>query len=222
MQDRQRVGGVAALVEAATIVVGIGLFATMLSDYATGDPTPGESVEFLVDHEAALYIWQLITLIVFSIVLVPLTLALHERLKAGSPALTQTATAFGLIWAGLLLAGGMIANIAVGTVADLAATDAGQAEAVWSSLDSVQNGLTGGIEIAGSIWIILVSWAALRSGTLPRSLNYLGLVSGAAGLVTVVPPLEEVGLIFGLGLIVWFVWLGVVMLRTDPQPTRTD
>ena len=222
MQDRQRVGGVAALVEAATIVVGIGLFATMLSDYATGDPTPGESVEFLVDHEAALYIWQLITLIVFSIVLVPLTLALHERLKAGSPALTQTATAFGLIWAGLLLAGGMIANIAVGTVADLAATDAGQAEAVWSSLDSVQTGLTGGIEIAGSIWIILVSWAALRSGTLPRSLNYLGLVSGAAGLVTVVPPLEEVGLIFGLGLIVWFVWLGVVMLRTDPQPTRTD
>jgi len=222
MQDRQRVGGVAALVEAATIVVGIGLFATMLSDYATGDPTPGESVEFLVDNEAALYIWQLITLIVFSIVLVPLTLALHERLKAGSPALTQTATAFGLIWAGLLLAGGMIANIAVGTVADLAATDAGQAEAVWSSLDSVQNGLTGGIEIAGSIWIILVSWAALRSGTLPRSLNYLGLVSGAAGLVTVVPPLEEVGLIFGLGLIVWFVWLGVVMLRTDPQPTRTD
>ena len=169
-----------------------------------------------------MYVWQLITLIVFSIVLVPLTLALHERLKAGSPALTQTATAFGLIWAGLLLAGGMIANIAVGTVADLAATDAGQAEAVWSSLDSVQNGLTGGLEIAGSIWIILVSWAALRSGTLPRSLNYLGLVSGAAGLVTVVPPLEEVGLIFGLGLIVWFVWLGVVMLRTDPQPARTD
>ena len=222
MQDRQRVGGVAALVEAATIVVGIGMFATMLSDYATGDPTPGESVEFLVDNEAALYVWQLITLIVFSIVLVPLTLALHERLKAGSPALTQTATAFGLIWAGLLLAGGMIANIAVGTVADLATTDAAQAEAVWSSLDSVQNGLTGGFEIAGSIWIILVSWAALQSGTLPRSLNYLGLVSGAAGLVTVVPPLEEVGLIFGLGLIVWFVWLGVVMLRTDPQPARTD
>ena len=215
--DRQKVGGIAALIEAATFVVGIAMFATMLADYTTGDPTPRESVAFLVDNEAALYGWYVVTLVVFGLALVPLVLALNERLMTGSPVLAQTATAFGIIWAGLLLAGGMIANIGLGTVSDLAATDAAQAESVWSSLDSVQNGLTGGNEIVGGAWVLLVSLAALRSGALPRALGYLGVVAAIAGLTTIVPPLEPVGLVFGLGLIVWFVWLGVVMLR-QPQP----
>ena len=76
--------------------------------------------------------------------------------------------------------------------------------------------LTSGNEIVGGLWVLLVSWAALRVGGLPRALNYLGVVSGVAGLITVVPVLGELGAIFGLGLIVWFVWLGIVMLRSNP------
>lgn len=44
----------------------------------------------------------LIAYVVFGIFLVVLALALYERLKAGAPAMAQTATAFGLIWAGLV------------------------------------------------------------------------------------------------------------------------
>ena len=47
----------------------------------------------------------------FGVFLVVLALALYERLKAGSPALVQMATAFGLIWAGLAIASGMIVNV---------------------------------------------------------------------------------------------------------------
>ena len=36
------------------------------------------------------------------------------------------------------------------------------------------------------------------------------------GLVTLVPGLSELGMLFGLGSIVWFTWVGVVLLRTDP------
>jgi hypothetical protein len=212
-----KIGGLAALIEAGTFVFGFALFATMLSDYTTGDPTPEESVAFVVDNRAALYAWNLVILIVFGIVLVPLVLALYERLKSGAPALAQTATAFGVIWAGLVLAAGMIANIGLGTVDDLAGTDPARAEPVWSVLDSVQNGLGGGNEVAGGVWVLLVSWAALRTKALPQALNYLGMVSGAAGLVTVVPPLELVGAVFGLGLIVWFVWVGIVLLRGDER-----
>ncbi|MDY7102299.1 MAG: DUF4386 family protein [Actinomycetota bacterium] len=209
-----RIGGIAALVEAATFVVGIALFATVLSDYATGDPTPAESVSFVVDNQGALYAWYLITLIVFGIALVPLALALHRRIRdAGG--LAQTATAFGVIWSGLILATGMIDNIGLGVVSDLADTDPTQAEAVWSSLDAITNGLGGGNELAGGIWVLLVSVAALQTRALPRSLNVLGIVSAAAGLVTVVPGLEDVGLIFGLGLIVWFTWLGAVLVRSE-------
>ena len=41
----------------------------------------------------------------------------------------------------------------------------------------------------------------------------LGVVIGVSGLLTVVPALEGVGLLFGLGLIVWFVWVGILLVR---------
>ncbi|MGA7758441.1 MAG: hypothetical protein WCA57_11425 [Ilumatobacteraceae bacterium] len=59
--------------------------------------------------------------------------------------------------AGLAIAAGMVSNIAIGTVTDLNDTDPAAAETVWSALDSVQNGLGGGNEIAGGVWILLVS-----------------------------------------------------------------
>lgn len=209
----QKAAGVAALVAASTFIFGIALFATVLTDYTTGDPTPGESVAFLVDNQAALYIWNLVIFIVFGIALVPLVLALRERLHESAPALSQAATAFGLIWAGLVVAAGMVSNIAIGTVADLYDTDPARAETVWSALDSVQNGLGGGNEIAGGVWVLLVSWAALTTAALPRTLNYLGLAAGVAGLITVIPALEAVGAVFGIGLIVWFVWIGAILLQ---------
>ena len=222
MDQRQRIGGIAALIEAATFIVGIVMFVTVLADYTSGDPTPSESVTFLVDNQVALHIWNLVIFIIFGLALVPLVLALHERLKNRSPALVQVSTAFGLIWAGLVLAAGMVTNIGIGTVADLHDSDPARAETVWSALDSVQNGLGGGNEIAGGVWLLLVSLAAHRAGALPAALNYLGVISGVAGLITIVPPLEAVGAVFGLGLIVWFAWLGTLLLREarDPAASR--
>jgi hypothetical protein len=222
MDHRNRIAGIAALIEAATFVFGIVMFATVMSDYTTGDPTPAESVAFVADNQVALYVWNSVILILFGIVLVPLALALHDRLKSGSPALAQTATAFGLIWAGLVIAAGMITNIGLGTVADLNDTDPAAAEPVWSALDSVENGLGGGNEIAGGIWVLLVSVAALRAGLFSKAVNYLGIVSGVAGLVTIIPPLEVVGAVFGIGLIVWFTWIGIVMIREDSGAAATS
>ena len=212
--QRQQIGGIAALSAGATFVFGFALFATLLSDYTTGDPTPGESVAFVAGNETALYVWNLMILIVFGVVLVPVVLALHERVQSGAPFLARAASAFGLIWAGLVIAAGMIANIGLATVTDLYDTSPAQAESVWSALDAVQNGVGGGNELIGGLWVLLVSRAAMRADALPRAVCRLGIVAGAAGIVTVVPALEAVGAVFGLGLIAWFAWTGVVMLRS--------
>ena len=213
VDNSQRAGGIAALVGALTVVIGLAMFAFVLSDYASGDPEPAEAVAFLTEHHAAIFIWNLITLIVFSVALVVVALTLNKRLKGSSSLLSQTATAFGIIWAGLLIAAGMILNIGFGTVVDLYATDAAQAETVWLAIDSVGNGLSGGMEIVGPLWVLLVSIAALQAGALSRWLNYLGILIAAGGFVTILPALEDVGAIFGLGLIVWLTWLGIIMLR---------
>jgi hypothetical protein len=44
-------------------------------------------VAFLANNQAIMYAWSLIIYVVFGVFLVVLALALHERLKAGSPAL---------------------------------------------------------------------------------------------------------------------------------------
>jgi len=212
----QKAGGVAALIEAAAYVVGIGLGFTLLASYMTGTLNPEQTVAFLADNEAILYVWNLIIYVVFGVCLVVLALALHERLKTGSSALMQIATAFGLIWATLVIASGMIFSIGMETVVDLYGTDPAQAGSVWSAISSVQDGLGGGVEIVGGLWVLLLSWSALRTGRLPRALNYLGLAIGVAGVITVVPALGGLGAVFGLGQIAWFVWLGLVMLRTSP------
>jgi len=92
-------------------------------------------------------------------------------------------------------------------------TDPSHAATVWLAISSVLEELVGRIEIVGGIWILLVTWAALLAGRLPRALNALGVVVGVAGVLTVVPALEVLGIGFRLGEIVWGVWLGIVLLR---------
>jgi len=125
MNDLQKMRGVAALIEAATFVVGFALYATLLAsaDYGSLDVDPVQNVAFLADNQAIMYAWHLIIYVAFGVFLVVLVLALHERLKAGSPAMVQTATAFGLIWAGLVIASGMVANIGAGIVVDIYGDD---------------------------------------------------------------------------------------------------
>ena len=112
-----------------------------------------------------------------------------------------------------MFATGMIHNIGITAVADLDETDPAAAEALWSSICTVAEGLGGGNELVGGLWILLVSLAAWGTGRLPTGLNVLGLVSGAAALITLVPGLSDVGMIFGLGSIAWFAWTGIVLLR---------
>jgi hypothetical protein len=63
-----------------------------------------------------------------------------------------------------------------------------------------------------------VSLAAWGTGRLPTGLNVLGGISAVAALITLVPGLSDVGMIFGLGSIAWFAWTGIFLLR-NPQVT---
>jgi hypothetical protein len=218
MNDQQKMGGVAALYEAAVYVLGMVFFLLVVDYPSVVDPV--QKVALLVDNQAIIYIMYLLLYVVSGIFLVVLALALYERLKAGSPAIMQIATAIGLIWACVVIASGYVFNMGMDTVVDLYGKDPAQAATVWLAIESVSAGLGGAKgEILGGIWVLLASWAALRAGGLPRALNYLGVVIGVAGILSAVPALGELGLgiIFALGQIVWFVWLGIVMLRSSPS-----
>ncbi len=222
MKNLQKMGGIAALYEAAAFLIAMVGFLLVLDTLSVVDPV--QKVALLVDNQAFLYILNLIAYVIWGLVMVVLALALYERLKAGSPAMMQIATAIGLIWACVVIASGMVANIGMDTVVDLYGTDPSQAVTVWLAIESVADGLGGvGGEILGSTWILLVSLAALRGGELPRALNYFGVAISVAGILSVVPALFGVlGIIFGLGKIVWYIWLGIVMLRGSTSAAATS
>ena len=215
MKNLQKAGGFAALIEAVAFLIAIVLMVTVISPAGYGSPDldPVNNAAFLVNNQAVMYFWNLIGYIVFGAFLVVHALALYERLKDGPTALAQIATAFALIWAALMFASGMVANIGAGVVREVYTQNPAQAGSVWLSLHFVVDGLGGGNEIVGGLWVFLISLAALTSGKLPKALNYFGLLVSTAGLVTIIPALKEAGAIFGLGSILWFVWVGVVMLR---------
>jgi hypothetical protein len=213
----QGAGGVAALIEAATFIVGFVVFLTLLESegYGAAATTAEANAAFLADNQGLMYAWNFIIYVLFGIALVVLALALHERLKNRMPGLMPIATAFGLIWSGLVIASGMVANIGASAVVDLYETDPAEAGALWRSLDFVASGLGGGNEIVGGTWVLLISWAARHVGAFSKPLSSLGIVIGVSGIITAVPALQAVGAIFGLGLIAWFIWVGIVMLRAD-------
>jgi hypothetical protein len=214
MKTLQKFGGLAALYEAAAYIVGMIGFLAVVDVSGVADPV--KKVALMADNLAFLYIMHLIVYVIWGIFMVVLALALYERLKAGSPAIAQTATAFGIFWGCVILVSGMIHNAGMKTVVDLYGKDPAQAGTIWLTIDSVLGGLAGSNEAIGGIWILLLSWAALRTGELSKVLNYLGVVVGVAGIISIVPALAELFIyIFALGQIVWFVWLGIVLLRSS-------
>ncbi|MHB9115611.1 MAG: DUF4386 family protein [Thermoleophilia bacterium] len=210
---QQKVGGLAALYLAAAYVAAMPYFLLFVKYPEVVDPV--EKVALLAGNQGSMRIMYLITYVVFGVVLSVLALALYPRLKGGAPTLAQAATSVGLIWAFVLVASGMIFNAGVAAVVELHGTSPAQAVSAWQAIEPVAQGLGGsGGELLGGLWVLLVSVAALRSRGLPPVLNWLGVVIGTAGLLSVVPALRDFGYGFGLLQIVWFVGLGAVMLRT--------
>jgi ABC-type multidrug transport system fused ATPase/permease subunit len=91
---------------------------------------------------------------------------------------------FGLIWATLMFAVGMSAIVGGDMVAALSSTDPARAASLWTTVNLVMEGMGGGIELVGGLWMALISVAALRAGAFPRWLNRIGVVAGAAGVAS--------------------------------------
>jgi hypothetical protein len=216
-------GGIAALIGAATIILGAVVYATLLvpKGFGSNNPDPSRIVAILADNQATMRLWLQIIWLAFGACLIFLSLALHERLKAGSPELAQAVTIFTLIWAVLVIVVGTLSINDLDTVVRLFGQDPAQAATVWLTLDTVETGLGagGGETIVTGLWLLLLSWAALQARALPRLLNYLGVVVGLADVLYVFTASDAVLSVSALGLIVWFVWLGIVMLRSNPGKT---
>lgn len=218
MKTLQKSGGIAALYMAISHLVGIVIFIVVLDYLNITDPA--QKLAMNVEKQTVIFSTNLLMYVFFGFALIVLSLALYDRMKSGAPALMQMAAAIGIIWAGSLIASGMAANAGLSTVVALYAKDPSQAVLTFQAIEAITNGLgNANGEILGGPWTLLVGLAALRTGGLPKGLNVLGMLVGAVGIITIIPVLNALTGVFGLGQIVWFVWLGIVLLRSDHGKT---
>ncbi|MBB6095828.1 hypothetical protein HNQ60_004719 [Povalibacter uvarum] len=224
MNRLQQAGGIAALFEALAYIVGFAVMATALNPGAASEGwTSEDRLTFILDNKLLFQLWTLFIYVNFGIALVVLSVALHERLSSDST-LMKIATPFGLIWAGMVVASGMVANVGLDSAAALSAHNMEQAATHWRTIAVIQDGLGGGVEIVGGVWLLLVSAAALNRRVFPRALNVLGVLVGIAGILTAIPALGALGAAFGLGQIPWFIGVGLTLLRNaritlEPSPS---
>lgn len=106
----------------------------------------------------------------------------------------------------------MIANIGLNSVLAIGTKEPDNAMLVWSSVSVISEGLGGGNEIVGGIWVLLLSIIAFKGQIFSKPLIVIGILVGIAGILTIYP-LEIFTEIFGISQIIWFVWVGIFMIR---------
>ena len=214
MKTLQKVGGIAALICAATYLLAMGLAATLLTPMFDNALPYDQFIAFYLPHQSLVFVWHFTMYLVNGTFLALLTLALYQHLKTNAPALSLVSACFGLLWTGLVFASGFISLYGWDVVGKLAAADPSQAATLRLVVYNISTGIDTSDRFLGCLWVLLASLAALRTRQLARPMNIVGLVIGAAGILSsCVPGLATLGIAFGLGVIVWWIWLGVVLLR---------
>jgi hypothetical protein len=194
----------------------MGLLTTILAPMANESLPFDEFIAFFLHNQAVIFVWHFSMYLVNGAFLALLTLALYQRLKTGAPALALVSVCFGLLWAGMVFASGFITIYGWEVIGRLSSTDPAQAALLRLVVDTVTAGMDHSDRFLGCLWVMLTSWAALRSGQLSKPLNLLGLAIGTAGIVSsLAPALNEMGYAFGVGVIVWWSWLGIVLLQNS-------
>lgn len=220
----QHWGGVASITLALTYLFGFLLFFGFLD--STGYEAPERYLEFVILNRDTYFLGYLIIGIVFSFALMVLVQAMYRRFVEASPELMAFTSVVGYLWVGIVLASSLIFITSLEMIAKYHAIDPEQALVINRTISIVVDALGGGIELVGAVWVLVISYVGLKSKTYSAVLHYLGLFVAVAGILSLFsglsflaksPLFEATTAIFGLGQILWFIFLGAVMLREAKQ-----
>ena len=216
-------GGIAGILAGITYIVGFLLFGLELKDLFDGEnKTLGavEAIQFLADHRAIFYLANGLVYILNGFLQIIVACAVYEYLQDSAPNrgyshVRAAVAAIGCVWGALIVAAGMIGNGGAHVAIQLLENGHfDRAATVWTTVDAVYtDGIGGGNEIVGAIWISWTSVLSFRDGCFHKPINLLGVVAGIAGAVTVVPGLwDEATAVFGILMIVWYVLAGLTLI----------
>lgn len=164
MEQLRTLGGLAAIYLGIAYATGIGLFLVVLD--LPSITTAAQKLELLAENTLLFHVMHLAIYVIFGVVLTFFVFALYETLKDAAPLSTRLASVFGFIWAGLLIASGMVTIAGIGPTLQLMQSDPSAAALYWSGVETIADGIgLGQGEILGGLVTLIFSWVALRGAS---------------------------------------------------------
>ena len=210
----QRTGGVAAIALGIAIIAEIVVFLVYAPSLGVSFGDLSDTTKFLdvLIRGRAVFSYEALAFACASIFAIALVRALDQRLRKGAPELSATAAIVGYA-AFVVLAldfqvRAAFAHMSTAEVSRDAAMLAGPAILI------VGRSLSEVFSISGGAYFALVSVAVLRVGALPRPLGWLGLVTAAAGVVSIFAGIDPAPQLL---IMVWSFWTGAVLLTQSEE-----
>ena len=204
-----KTGGFSALSAGAIYIIGFVMLFTAMAPLMDESSSTVTKLSFLLENQVLFQSWILLIYVVFGVILVFIVQGISYLATSW---LSTTGAIFGYIWSGLVIASGMVAIVGLEACATLFEQDSQKAADFLLVIDTIHNALGGGVEVVGGVWMLIISADFLKSKQLSKAINWLGIVVGFAGIISMIPGLSDAGAVFGLLQIVWFIWLGLLMI----------
>ncbi len=208
----EKPGGIAAIYGAVVYIITMIVFLVVL-DYPNLTE-PAQKVAMIVNNQVVVITMYWLSYIIFGLLLVVLSLALYEKIRLKDSSMMKIATVFAVIWATLLIASGLIFNHGATTIVAIYNVDPNQAVILWQGIEVISSALSfSDGELLGGLWMLLVGLSALKSGSFSKALSLWSMGVGIVGVISIFPFLNMLSILFGLGQVVWFIWIGVHLLK---------
>ena len=221
--DLQNAGGISALVASATYLFAFVMLLTTLAPMNDSALSFEEYLNVLEENKPLVFIWHFSMYLINGVCLIILSLALYERIKSGAPVIIRTATVLGLTWASFVFLSGFLVIHGTEAFITLNGTDPVQAEILKKTIETITLSIDHSDKFLGCLWVGLVSIAGLKTGTLPKMLNIFGIIISISGFIgNFLPELMAISFAFGIGAMLWWLFLGVIMLRNQVLPDSSD
>lgn len=185
--------------------VGILLLFTLFQPLIDVSLSAKQHFNYILNHKIGLQLWYLVIYVVFGLVLIPLALIIKNVFNNSKE--SQLVTVFGYIWAAFVLASGFIFIVSLEKINTLPINETSKLS-IWYTIELVQEALGGGTELIGGIWVLVIGVLGFREDKFNRFFNSLSIVLGIVGVLSILPFLMNLGGVFGMLQIIWFVILG--------------
>lgn len=226
--------GLAAIFAALSFVVGFSLFSTVLVDLSDDDLTSLEELQVIKENEKVYYLSNMILYVCFGFAQLVLSVGMADSSKKVFPATASVTKSLGIVWSTLVLAAGMIGNVGAKEALDLLQTDEDAVAAgyLWKVIRTIHSGMGGGNEIVGGMWVLLAAWSDFKGRASPNNntkVTKLDIITfgvaniaGWSGICSTVPIMaDSCAIVFGVGMILWYVLIGITMFSRSSFEINT-